>query len=75
MVNRPKAPCYNEATGTDCPDRKVGCKQTCSKNISYQIKLSLYYTEHARAVDMQNALYENRRNIRRIAERRRKAGK
>lgn len=30
-----KNPCYEKATGTDCPDRKSGCGATCEKWAAY----------------------------------------
>ena len=29
-------PCFNKKTGTDCPNRTLGCHTTCEKWITYE---------------------------------------
>lgn len=60
MIKRPKAPCYDEATGTDCPDRHVGCKKTCIKNIVYQHRLQAWYKEQEQITQKNNDYYATR---------------
>lgn len=32
-----KSPCFDEATRTDCPNRHVGCRDTCEAWKEYEI--------------------------------------
>ena len=38
-------PCYDTITKTDCPDRKLGCHDTCEKWAKYEKKRNARYRE------------------------------
>lgn len=42
---KPKHPCYDETTHTDCPRRKAGCATTCPEWAEYDKQRQKIYAE------------------------------
>ena len=47
-MTRAKAPCYDTETVTDCPERRVGCREACSRWKEYR---EIHEREHRQILE------------------------